>query len=380
MNMEDNKDFNLNNKLAEIEIPEEIAMIDGILDEYKNYKILSLALKLGIFEKIKQIEPTSPRRISEATSINGMFIRSILIALEDMGFLKSDKNMYLLTEPAEIFLCKKSPIYQGDYILSLGKDESEWNDLLNIVERKKPPELNSKKLDEYQIRSLAQQCIRGEVQNVIKEIISYPEFSEYKHLLDIGGTHGLYSTALCQENKALSATIIEQDQVVPLTTSIVREYGMENRIEVQKGNIKNLMKGHSEEGYDIVLISHLLYRYRREMADILEDITQILNPGGIMVLNHRFCSPNCDIEPGAGVREIDRALSSFGHPLCHPEGLKEVLEDLGFKKVTLIPHETALGYAVLCIGNKDKKYLGKTSDKMGEHTSDPIVNGDDKCC
>lgn len=153
---------------------------------------------------------------------------------------------------------------------------------------------------------------------------------------------------------------------------------MENQITVQNSSIKSLMKGISDDRYDIVLISHHLYRYRREMGDILENVAQVINPGGILVLNHRFCSPNCDIKPGAGVREIDRAFNSFGHPLCHPEGLKEVLEDLGFVDVSLIPYETALGYAVLCIGTKVDKIPRKISDK--ESSSDPIEDGDNKCC
>lgn len=198
------------NKIAKIEFSDRISMIDNILDGYKNYQILSVALEIGIFEEIGNIGPVSPRNIAEAASVNGMFIRSILMALEDMGFLRSNEDLFFLTEPAETYLLKKSPIYQGDLILSLGSYKSEWNDLIAVLQRKGPPKL-PKELDESQIRSMAQQCIRGEVQNVVKGIVSYPGFSEAKYLLDIGGSHGLYSIALCQENNNLSSTIIEEE-------------------------------------------------------------------------------------------------------------------------------------------------------------------------
>lgn len=375
--MNDTMSLDLKNKIAEIEFPEEISMIDTIMDGYKNYQILSVALKLELFEKMAEIGPFSPRKIAEAASVNRMFIRSILSALEDMGFVRPDEKGYSLTESAETFLCKKSPLYQGDMILSAGRDESPWNDLKTLLERRGPPKI-SEELDDGQIRSLAQQCIRGELQSVLQGISSYPEFSGSQYLLDIGGSHGLYSIALCQKNNGLSATIIEEEQIVPLTTSLVSEYGMGDRIEVQNGGIENLIGGVSEEGYDIILISHFLYQYRREMSKTLENIVQMLNPGGILVLNHRFCSPACDIKPGAGVREIDRALTSFGHPLCHPEGLKEVLEDLGFLNVSLIPQETALGYAVLCIGIKEYEPLEKAEGN--KVASNYPENGDDKCC
>jgi len=378
--MNDLTKMKLNNEISKIKFPPEISRIDTLTDGYKNYKILSALLKIGLLDKMVELGPSSPRQIAETTSINRMFVRSILIALEDMGFAESDQEGYILTEPAKTFLCKKSPLYQGDLILSVGKEESQWNDLESILQRRGPPKPAPGKIDEDKIRSLSQQCIRGEVQSVLKGLLSRPEFLEYKNLLDMGGNHGLYSIGLCQENNALSATIIEEDQVVPLTSSVISEYGMDNRIIVQEGNIEKLMNGVFKEGYDVILISHLLYQYRREMNETLEMVVELLNPGGTLVLNHRFCSPQCDIKPGDGVREIDRALTSFGHPLCHPEGLKEVLEKLGLVNVSLIPHETALGYAVLCIGTKEVKPLEKTPDAEDTLASDCSDKGEDRCC
>lgn len=377
--MNKNANIDLKNDISQIDFPEEISMIDSIMDGYKYYQMIYSALKLGFFDKMIEMGPASPREIAETASVNGMFVRSILSALEDISFVKSDEDGYMLTEQAETFLSKKSLFYQGDLIMDLGRDESPWNDLETVLERKGSPKLIQKEVDELQIRSLAQQCIRGEVQNVLRGIVSRPEFSEHEKLLDIGGSHGLYSIGLCQENNALSATIIEHQEVVPLTSSSISEYWMDDRITVQEGDIENL-KAVPEDGYDIILLSHQLYQYRRKMDETLEKIVEMLNPGGTLVLNHRFCSPQCEIKPGDGIREIDRALTSFGHPLCHPEGLKDVLEKIGFVNVSLIPHETALGYAVLCIGTKEGKPLEKTLDAEKKLDSNYSSNGEDRCC
>ena len=377
--MNKNANIDLKNDISQIDFPEEISIIDSIMDGYKYYQMIYSGLKLGFFDKMIEMGPASPREIAETASVNGMFVRSILSALEDISFVKSDEDGYMLTEQAETFLSKKSLFYQGDLIMDLGRDESPWNDLETVLERKGSPKLIQKEVDELQIRSLAQQCIRGEVQNVLRGIVSRPEFSEHEKLLDIGGSHGLYSIGLCQENNALSATIIEHQEVVPLTSSSISEYWMDDRITVQEGDIENL-KAVPEDGYDIILLSHQLYQYRRKMDETLEKIVEMLNPGGTLVLNHRFCSPQCEIKPGDGIREIDRALTSFGHPLCHPEGLKDVLEKIGFVNVSLIPHETALGYAVLCIGTKEGKPLEKTLDAEKKLVSNYSSNGEDRCC
>ncbi|MDD3753032.1 MAG: class I SAM-dependent methyltransferase [Methanobacterium sp.] len=377
--MNKNANIDLKNDISQIDFPEEISIIDSIMDGYKYYQMIYSALKLGFFDKMIEMGPASPREIAETVSVNGMFVRSILSALEDISFVKSDEDGYMLTKQAETFLSKKSLFYQGDLIMDLGRDESPWNDLETVLERKGSPKLIQKEVDELQIRSLAQQCIRGEAQNVLRGIISRPEFSEHKKLLDIGGSHGLYSIGLCQKNNALSATIIEHQEVVPLTSSSISEYWVDDRITVQEGDIENL-EAVPEDGYDIILLSHQLYQYRRKMDETLEKIVEMLNPGGTLVLNHRFCSPQCEIKPGDGIREIDRALTSFGHPLCHPEGLKDVLEKIGFVNVSLIPHETALGYAVLCIGTKEGKPLEKTLDTEKKLVSDYSSNGEDRCC
>lgn len=352
--------------IANMEVPEGISLIDDIMDGYKNYQILSVALEVDIFEKIADNGPSSPRDIAKAALVNGVFIKSILMALKDMGLLRSNKGRYFLTEPAETFLLKESPLYQGDLILSAGSYKSEWNNLIAVLLHQKVPVEDSQELDEYQIRSIAQQSIRGEVQKVIKEIISYPGFSEAEYLLDAGGSPGLYSIALCQENSRLLAHILEQDQVLPLTSSFIRRYGMENRITMEGSGNEDLENGRK---YDIVLISNFLYKYPQEIGDILENVSHILNPDGILVLNHHFYSPHSDIKPGDGIREIDRALNSFRHPLCHPKGLKEVIEKLGFTNVSLTSHEVESGHAVLCMGTKDSELAKNVSETPEKLTS-----------
>ncbi len=364
MDMYDVK-FDLTN-IANMEFPDGISIIDDVMDGYKNYQILSVALEFDIFGEIADNGPSSPRDIAKSALVNGVFIKNILIALEDMGLLKSNEDRYFLTEPAETFLLKESPLYQGDLILSAGSYKSQWNNLIAALLHQKGPVKSPQELDEFQIKTLAQQSIRGDVQKVVKEIASYPGFQEAECLLDVGGSPGLYSIALCQENNKLIARILEQDPVVQLTSSFVRRYGMENRIKVENCGTGNFKENGSREEFDIVLISNFLYKYPREIGEILENVSQILNPSGILVLNHRFINPNDDVKPGDGVRGIDQALSSLGHPLCHPKGLKKIIEELGFTNVSLIPYEIASGHAVLCIGIKEGRVPRKNIESSSK--------------
>jgi len=119
--MNKNANIDLKNDISQIDFPEEISIIDSIMDGYKYYQMIYSALKLGFFDKMIEMGPASPREIAETVSVNGMFVRSILSALEDISFVKSDEDGYMLTKQAETFLSKKSLFYQGDLIMDLGR-------------------------------------------------------------------------------------------------------------------------------------------------------------------------------------------------------------------------------------------------------------------
>jgi hypothetical protein len=163
-------------------------------------------------------------------------------------------------------------------------------------------------------------------------------------MLDIGGGHGLYAIALCQENPDLQACVFDLPHVVPLTREYIGRYGMDGRVSARGGDILIDDPG---RGYDLIIVSHLLYKFRDRLVDVLGKVTESLAPGGLLVLNHLFCTPDCTVSPGAGVAELDRALMSAGHPLCHPQGLEAVLKRLGYTGITSSPHETGMGYGVL---------------------------------
>ncbi len=49
-------------------------------------------------------------------------------------------------------------------------------------------------------------------------------------------------------------------------------------------------------GYDIVLISHLMYRFRNDMPFVFRKMHSCLKLGGLFVLNHWFCGPGLRIK------------------------------------------------------------------------------------
>lgn len=337
---------------------ENIELLDTVVSGYKAYRILSAALELGFFDWLSENGPASRHDVA-ALGINGMFIRSFLTALADMGYITFDDNICAVTPIAEELLVSTSPAYQGDLILGAGRETSSWSDLTETLKNGMETQKAGLRPTHDHLRAVAQRCIRGELQHVVSQIARHAGFWDAQTMLDIGGGHGLYAIALCQENPDLRACVFDQPHVVTLTRKYIDKYGLSEQISAREGDI--LLDDPGRE-YDMVLVSHLLYKFRDQLTDILGKVTESLAPGGLLILNHLFCTPDCTISPGTGVSELDRALMSAGHPLCHPQILETTLRNLGYSNIKRSPHETGMGYGILFSATKGDAGTGDSHD------------------
>ena len=329
---------------------ENVEHLDATISGYQAYQILAAALELGLFDWLSEHGPATRHDVT-AIGINGMFTRGFLTALADMGYVTFDENVCANTRIAEELLVSTSPTYQGNLILAAGGETSPWSNLAETLRNSMETPKTGPRPTHDHLRAVAQRCTRGELQHVVGLIGQHPGFRDARCMLDLGGGHGLYAIALCQENPNLQACVFDLPHVVPLTREYIGEYGMGGRISARGGDI---LVDDPGRGYDLIIVSHLLYKFRDQLTDVLGKVTESLAPGGLLVLNHLFCTPDCTVSPGTGTAELDRALMSAGHPLCHPQGLEAVLKRLGYTGITTSPHETGMGYGVLFCATKSE--------------------------
>lgn len=338
MNMESKK-----TDLVKIQIGEEITSIDTIIDGYKTYQVLRTALRLGLFDWLDGHGSTPREEIGNALSINGMFTRSFFQTLVDLGFLSVKEDRFENTGTATRLLVKTSPAYQGDWILNAADEQGQWASLPETLVATAPKNTGFSEGPSPQfLKALAERSLRGEVQDITKIIAAWDDFGTAKKLLDIGGGHGLYAIAACQQNPKLHAVVFDKPHVLELTREFIRNYGMEDRISVMAGDI---VKDDPGTGYDIVVISHLLYKFRTDLPSIFKKVAASLRPRGLFVSNHWFCGPVCGAG-SSGVRELDRSIHSYGHPLCHPEDFAAgmFMKGLVIIKNTTIPSNFGISH------------------------------------
>ncbi|MBN8766152.1 MAG: methyltransferase [Thiobacillus sp.] len=341
--------------LMTLPFPEGVGRIDGILEGYQRYQAVLAALDLGVFEFLDKVGACNRDEIAEGTGINGLFVRDFLAVLVEAGLIHQDADRYRNTPATTDFLLPGSPYDQGDVVRNVARN-SPWADLAAALTRKAhlPTKGSSSAAAPNSgpspafLSALGQKALRGELQAVTSAISGWQGFRQARRLLDVGGGHGLYAIALCQANPDLRAVVLDQAGVVDSARRYIADYGLEDRVSAEVGDVCARSIG---SGYDMVLISHLLYKFRKNLAPIFAAVQASLKPGGLFASNHWFCAAGCAVEDSA-VQGLTKALQSFGHPLCREEEFDRLFAEAGFEILVTTSAATPFGPTRLQLAEK----------------------------
>lgn len=172
--------------------------------------------------------------------------------------------------------------YPSNLIGKLRFQINEWNwmaNLENFVRTGQPMELhkviNPKEWANYQ------EGMRDLSINTAKELagkIKLP--ASATRMLDIGGSHGLYSIELCKKYPSLSSTVLELPGAVDSASAMAARYGMTERVQYKSGNA--LTDDLGENQFDLVMINNVVHHFtNQENVALAKKIARALKPGGV---------------------------------------------------------------------------------------------------
>src|SRR5204862_8324999 len=98
-----------------------------------------------------------------------------------------------------------------------------------------------------------------------------------RDLLDIGGSHGYYSVALCRRHDGLRAVVLDLPEAVAAAAPILAAEGMGDRVVHWEGNA--LTDDLGSEAYDVVLVSQLVHHFSDgQNRALAEKVARALRP------------------------------------------------------------------------------------------------------
>src|SRR5262249_46235455 len=103
-----------------------------------------------------------------------------------------------------------------------------------------------------------------------------------KRILDLGGSHGLLSGALCRKYPPMKATVIDLPDAIRPARELARAEGIDDIVEHRSGNLLNDNLG---SGYEAALLANVLHHFdTKQIPGISNRVREVLKPGGIVAI------------------------------------------------------------------------------------------------
>jgi predicted O-methyltransferase YrrM len=249
-------------------------------------RLIMVGTKLGVFEALVD-GPAPVAEIAKRCGTSRVGTEKLLFALTGAEYLRAEDGGYALTRVARKWLLRESPnslvdkmlfqFYEWDYL-----ERSE-----EYVRTGEPLELHSSMTDEAQWDSY-QRGMRSVANAFAPEAVRrMPVPKGAAAMLDIGGSHGYYSVALCRRHDGLRSTILDLPQAVEHAAPLLAAEGMEDRVVHRAGDA--LQDELGTDAYDLVLIAQLVHHFSAEQnRELAARVARSLRPGGVYAVLDSF--------------------------------------------------------------------------------------------
>ncbi len=245
-------------------------------------RAIMAAADLGVYEALGKNSLTSAE-VAQKCNTHPEATKHLLDCLVGTGYLKWDNKKYSLKPKFYKWLLKES---DSNLIGKLRFQLFEWNymsNLENYTRTGKPMDLHetisSQEWESYQ------EGMRDLSVNAAKELAKkMPLPAGATKMLDIGGSHGLFSIELCKKHPNLASTILDLPSAIPAASAIAKRYDTTGgRVKYVGGNV--LTDDLGENHYDLVMINNVVHHFTEEQNRMLAaKIARALKTNGIYAI------------------------------------------------------------------------------------------------
>jgi len=315
-------------------------------------KLLLTGIELGVFNHLS--EPTSADAVAEAINTHPENTRLFLDGLAACDLVVKKNGLYQNTSVTQTFLMEESPTFLGQMSTWMVQMwDALLNDLPKLVKEGPPPpsseaDMGSVEMWAHRAASMANGERAGIARQAPEIVSGLPEFPSFKKMLDLGGGPGLIGIAIVAAHPSMKGVIFDTPAMVKAAEAFIKEYEMEDRMEVLGGDFNHDPIG---DEYDLIWASSALNLAKNDMDSLTKKIYDALNPGGVFVVLHEGLTHE-RTKPGTHVLSM-MSMVLMGQDLCFDQGfIADSMLRVGFKSVRSRTLDTDWGPMDLDIGRK----------------------------
>lgn len=252
------------------------------------FRAATIALELGVFRELSH-EPRTPTDLAQELDLDERGLEVLLRFLDPMGYVSQSGDEYEVTPMTRTWLAPGDKTDIGPWLRF-------WDELVfpyweahleEVLREGEPPRTIYEWFDEEPTRwQTAQQGFLAVARLTAPEVvdrISLPD--ETTSLLDVGGGHGYFSKAFCQENPDLSATVFDSSEVESNVRETATSASLGDRLTFTAGDYFS----DDLPNADVALLFNVIHAHTpAENLALLKRVRAALSPAGRIVVMDQF--------------------------------------------------------------------------------------------
>ena len=244
-------------------------------------RAIMVATRLGVFDALASA-PATAANVASRCHTAPPATAKLMNALVGCGYLRSSGDRYRLAPVARKWLTSDSPYSIRDKLLFEFVEWSLVERVEDYVRDGRPVEIHASESDEQW--GLYQRAMRALTALAAPEIVRRtPVPPGATRMLDIGGSHGYLSVAMCRRHAGLTAVVFDLPAAVKHAAPILAREAVGSRVVHRAGDARHDDFG--TDAWDVVFVSLLVHHFDEATnRELLRRIARALRPGGICVV------------------------------------------------------------------------------------------------
>jgi cyclopropane fatty-acyl-phospholipid synthase-like methyltransferase len=253
-------------------------------------KGIQVALRLGLFEALAAA-PLNPGELAQRIGADERGLRLLLELLDSLGYVRGRGDRYRNTAATTKWLLADSSTGIADLFAFFEEMQQRWDLLEGALRAGKPIRRSAEWFDAHPGSwDRYHAGLRAVARLAIPEIVAKVSIpAGALRLLDLGGSHGLYSAAFCGRYPGLTAIVMDWAQARDVAEKTIAAAGMSDRVSFLAGD---LWQDEYPGACDVVLLFNLVRVFPAERSqELVRRAVAALRPGGAAVIVDHHLRP-----------------------------------------------------------------------------------------
>ncbi|MHC4168920.1 MAG: methyltransferase, partial [Planctomycetota bacterium] len=295
--------------------------------------VLAAGADLNVFSALDN-RPMAADALAGELGMDPRATTILVDALVALEFLAKQGDDYSVSEDLAELLSDKSEKNVLPMLRHLANCLSRWAQLARVTRSGKPAE----RVASIRGEAADQAAFIGAMHNfsapVAAEVVSRLMPLKFKHLLDIGGASGTWTTAFLDAVTEANATLFDLPAVIPMAEKRLSAAGMGDRVTLVAGDYYT---DDLPAGADLAWLGAICHQNSRQQnRSLFAGIHKALSDDGIVVIRDVVMDASHTSPERGALFAVNMLVATEGGSTYTFDEYSEDLSQAGFGEVTLV--------------------------------------------